>query len=326
MSDQDVIDAGDDLERDIKRLVTISQNIESKIGKRQQKLKWQVTRLNDHSPVVDRWRNKVKLDIGGQIFCTTVETLTKENSFFSAMFGGKYSAGMQDANDGSYYIDRSPEYFDLVMEYLRTGVVKGLKKLDKEEKLEFLLEAQYYALGGLCFMLEGGGKPDVEGMTWDPEKHSSGCHLSNNNMTLNSSGSCGHKTVLGSIPITHGVVQWEVVLNQTADCYSAVGICGESFNFAANERVGIASNSWGLGIYPGSHVDTSPRRIQAPSQLQSGNVVRSIYDSNEQTLQMFVDNVLRATYTDVNLEVAYICCTICESQNGGYTLRNVEAL
>jgi len=254
-----------------------------------------------------------------------MEVLTRHESFFSSMFSGKYGAE-QDPQDGSYFIDRSPQYFDLILEFLRSGEIRSLKKLDKIEKAEFVLEAEYYAIKSLLDILGGAGRMDVDGMTWDPVRKSSGMSLSNGNMTATSGGSCSHKTALGTIGITHGVVSWEVVLNQTADCYSAVGLVGESFNYGSLERVGIAPNSWGLGLYPGSHVDTSDRRIQAPSTCSQGQIIKSIYDADEKTLKISVNEVERANYKNVNLEVAYICVTLCDSQGGGYTLRNVESL
>jgi len=163
-------------------------------------------------------------------------------------------------------------------------------------------------------------------MTWDPSKMSPGIQLSNNNMTcVSGDRSCSHKTVLGTIPITHGAIEWEVVVNQYADCYSAVGIVGESFNYNGKVRMGIEENSWALGIYPGSHVESSPRRIQAPSTLSSGQVIKCVYDADEGTLVISVDGTQRASYSSISLDVAYIAFTVCESANGGYTLRNVRS-
>jgi hypothetical protein len=232
----------------------------------------------------------------------------------------------QDPNDGSYYIGRSPQFFDLILDYMRSGEVRGLKKLDKIEKAQVLEEVMFYGITELISALGGSGMAEVEGMCWDPNRNSFGINLSNNNMTAVSTGSCSHKTVCGSIPITHGIVAWEVMLNQTADCYSAIGIVGESFNYSANERIGISNNSWGLGLYPGSHCDTSDRRIQASSRLNSNQVVKCIYDADEHTLKITVDSQDVCNYKNVNLEKAYIALTVCESQGGGYTLRNVEAL
>jgi len=228
-----------------------------------------------------RIRNKVKLDVGGQIFSTTLEVLTRYDSYFSSMFAVGHD--QPDTMDGSYYIDRSPQYFDLVLEFLRNGELRSGKKLTKEEIPELLAEAEYYGIKEMIASLDGSGKPDVEGMTWDPNRSSPGINLTNNNMTATSQGGCSHKTVCGTIPITHGIVVWEVLLNQQADCYSAVGLVGATFDYQNLAHVGIAENSWGLGLYAGGHVDTSDRRIQV-SLLASGSVVRSVYDADEKNI------------------------------------------
>jgi len=147
------------------------------------------------------------------------------------------------------------------------------------------------------------------------------------NAVCTPSSGCRHKAVLATpgIDQNSGIVAWDIRLEQTADCYSATGICGENFDFSSGDAiVGIAPNSWGLGFYPGSHVSNSPNRIQANSRLNQGQVVRSIYDSDEGTLVQKVDGVERARYTGINLEVAYIILTVCELSNGGYTLVPVE--
>jgi hypothetical protein len=66
-------------------------------------------------------RNKIKLNIGGKIFTTTVDTLTKEPaSLFSSMFSGNFV--VEPDKDGEIFIDRSYEYFHLILNFLRTGL------------------------------------------------------------------------------------------------------------------------------------------------------------------------------------------------------------
>eukprot|EP01006_Ploeotia_vitrea_P044056 TRINITY_DN66801_c2_g2_i1.p1 TRINITY_DN66801_c2_g2~~TRINITY_DN66801_c2_g2_i1.p1 ORF type:complete len:316 (+),score=30.70 TRINITY_DN66801_c2_g2_i1:77-1024(+) len=74
--------------------------------------------------------NKISLDIGGTTFNTTAETLLKhEDTFFSAMLRWKPAK-----DNGQYFIDRSPDAFPLVLEYLRTGQVRtaGMTPLQRE--------------------------------------------------------------------------------------------------------------------------------------------------------------------------------------------------
>jgi hypothetical protein len=50
----------------------------------------------------------VSLNIGGQLFSTTVETLTKEKCLFTKMFSGQF--GLPE-HQGATFIDRDPTHF-----------------------------------------------------------------------------------------------------------------------------------------------------------------------------------------------------------------------
>ena len=53
---------------------------------------------------------KVKLNVGGILFTTTVQTLTKDpDSMLAAMFSGRFP--MKPAEDGTFFIDRDGTYF-----------------------------------------------------------------------------------------------------------------------------------------------------------------------------------------------------------------------
>jgi len=85
---------------------------------------------------------KIKLNIGGTIFMTTVSTLTNEHSMvrysnlsfrnfprpcltlqcnlyskLAAMFSSQFNT--QADEDGEYFIDRNPKHFALILDYLR---------------------------------------------------------------------------------------------------------------------------------------------------------------------------------------------------------------
>ena len=50
----------------------------------------------------------VMLNIGGQVFSTTIETLTKEECLFTKMFSGRYDLR---EHQGATFIDRDPTHF-----------------------------------------------------------------------------------------------------------------------------------------------------------------------------------------------------------------------
>eukprot|EP01006_Ploeotia_vitrea_P030918 TRINITY_DN63233_c0_g1_i1.p1 TRINITY_DN63233_c0_g1~~TRINITY_DN63233_c0_g1_i1.p1 ORF type:complete len:336 (+),score=60.95 TRINITY_DN63233_c0_g1_i1:26-1009(+) len=63
---------------------------------------------------------QIKLNIGGKLFCTTENTLLKEKeTFFWAMLrSGQWAP---DENTGEYFVDRSPQLFGAILDYLRDG-------------------------------------------------------------------------------------------------------------------------------------------------------------------------------------------------------------
>ena len=62
----------------------------------------------------------VKLNVGGQHFVTSVQTLRKDpNSMLAAMFSGKFAT--KPSEDGSFFIDRDGTHFRFILNYLRDG-------------------------------------------------------------------------------------------------------------------------------------------------------------------------------------------------------------
>jgi len=86
----------------------------------------------------------VKLNVGGKIFLTTKQTLTKEpDSFLSRLVLEDPDLPTDKDEDGAYMIDRDPRYFSPILNYLRHG------KLILDEFLSMegvLAEAEFYNL------------------------------------------------------------------------------------------------------------------------------------------------------------------------------------
>ena len=80
----------------------------------------------------------VKLNVGGQHFTTSLQTLTRDpNSMLAAMFSGRHEL---ETTDGSFFIDRDGTYFRFILNYLRNGELilpdgaTFLKELEAEAK------------------------------------------------------------------------------------------------------------------------------------------------------------------------------------------------
>lgn len=89
---------------------------------------------------------KVKLDVGGKVFYTTLAALTSRPGFFRVLFGGYVNLSM-DA-DGSIFIDRSPLVFHIILSHLSNYPIR-LQDLTKSEVDLLILDAHYYELEDL---------------------------------------------------------------------------------------------------------------------------------------------------------------------------------
>jgi hypothetical protein len=91
--------------------------------------------------------SRIKLDVGGQIFATSLSTLTSEKgSYFEALFSGRWEVKPQE--DGCYFIDRDPIVFRHVLNYLR-GQPPTPDMLSSQELHLLKADADFYHLPGL---------------------------------------------------------------------------------------------------------------------------------------------------------------------------------
>ena len=88
----------------------------------------------------------VKLNVGGQHFTTSLQTLTRDpNSMLAAMFSGRHE--VQTTEDGSFFIDRDGTYFRFILNYLRNGELILPDGATFLKELE--AEAKFYQLQGI---------------------------------------------------------------------------------------------------------------------------------------------------------------------------------
>lgn len=87
----------------------------------------------------------VKLNVGGSLHYTTIQTLSKEDSLLRSMCNGETDVTID--SEGWVVLDRSGRHFELVLNFLRDGSVPLPE--DHRELDEVLKEAQYYRVQGL---------------------------------------------------------------------------------------------------------------------------------------------------------------------------------
>lgn len=97
----------------------------------------------------------ITLNVGGRIFTTSRSTLTQQypESMLSRMFTDTTDQGWYSSVDstGAYLIDRSPQYFEPILNYLRHGRLILDKNLNPSGVLE---EAKFFGISPLIETLE----------------------------------------------------------------------------------------------------------------------------------------------------------------------------
>ncbi|CAF0944080.1 unnamed protein product [Didymodactylos carnosus] len=89
-------------------------------------------------------KGKVTLNVGGEIFQTTIETLTVEKpSFFTALFSRQWH--VEKDEEGSLFIDRDGWLFGHILKYFRTGEI-DIQNDDPVLRKDLMIEARYYHL------------------------------------------------------------------------------------------------------------------------------------------------------------------------------------
>ena len=89
------------------------------------------------------------MNVGGWRFTTSLNTLRSEQgSMLEKMFSGQFP--IKKEQDGAVFIDRSGNYFDFILDYLRGNMVNVDDLLfDDNTRKRLIKEAEYYQLEGM---------------------------------------------------------------------------------------------------------------------------------------------------------------------------------
>ena len=141
---------GSDAFKEINEYVTKAQTLleaeSAKLKDEREKtesdLKDQRERMEHDFPILHKFTSDpIKLNIGGQIFMTSLSTLTRDSkSMLASMFSGRFD--LKPGEDGSYFIDRDPTHFCYILNYLRTGEV--ILPEDSIARRRLQLEAAFF--------------------------------------------------------------------------------------------------------------------------------------------------------------------------------------
>lgn len=95
----------------------------------------------------------IRLNVGGRLFVTNYNTLAqREPNMLSRMFADNLRMNPSDQDDtGAYLLDRSPEYFEVILNYLRHGQLIYNRNINPEGVLE---EARFFGVESLISELQ----------------------------------------------------------------------------------------------------------------------------------------------------------------------------
>ncbi|GAB1603056.1 uncharacterized protein LOC115215506 [Argonauta hians] len=141
----------DKIEKNKRALEADSERQTKEVSRLWQQLKDEYSRIEN---VYTMQKGRIKLDVGGHEFTTSVFTLTQvQDSMLAAMFSGRHE--IKQEADGSVFIDRDGTHFRYILNYLRDSdySFEALPR-NKQVLRELRSEAIFYQLPGLVQQIE----------------------------------------------------------------------------------------------------------------------------------------------------------------------------
>eukprot|EP01087_Luapelamoeba_hula_P016190 TRINITY_DN4968_c0_g1_i1.p1 TRINITY_DN4968_c0_g1~~TRINITY_DN4968_c0_g1_i1.p1 ORF type:complete len:375 (-),score=80.14 TRINITY_DN4968_c0_g1_i1:106-1230(-) len=251
---------------------------------------------------------KVKLDVGGHYFSTSLDTLRNGKGMFAAMFSGRYN--MEKNEEGCYFIDRDGTHFRHILNFLRNGTL--LVPDDTFVQEELLIEAKYYQIPDLIVLLEQGhtGRNGEEKslidrplsvpqhlICFDENRKHQDIRLTSNNMTATSTrdGWARVYADLSSLLSSNGQHYFEFKINELDENNMRIGITTAAQNklsLSPGARPDIVLDCWGYLCVGGGKDYCGKKNLGDTLQYQTGSVVGILLDMSgkTKTVSFFVDD------------------------------------
>jgi len=168
---------------------------------------------------------KIKLDVGGTIFATSLQTLKSvPDSYFSVMFSERWN--LKKGEDGCCFIDRNPKVFAYILDFMR-GEPLNLEFLTKEERIRLGNDAVFYRLEKLAVMLPVPMQVAVP--NW---KEGPNYTIEGNKITKNDPSESFNANALLSTAFSAGFCEASVKILNTKDSNILIGVAPTSLNQA----------------------------------------------------------------------------------------------
>lgn len=124
--------------------------------------------------------NIIELNVGGEIFATTVNTLGREDSILLRMVSGTMTSRRD--KEGRLFLDRDPTHFRWILNYLRDGYLTTLPA-SAQDRAELLHEARCFHVQGLIGIIEAYNPHSAHGNSSGSNNNSHGDAMSSESLT-----------------------------------------------------------------------------------------------------------------------------------------------
>ncbi len=191
----------------------------------------------------------INLNVGGTKMTTKRSTLCQvKGSLFSSMFSGRWETSLARDEDGRIFFDFNPQYFVLILDYLRG---KAIATPDNPVPLPKVPDDQVKSFNNLIEYL-GLSEEIVPTPIVPPEKfnlHSAGVFLQDSRKLAVHDATTAHKYVLGDNVYRQGIVRRKLKIESFQDNnWMLVGMVkGDVVPQSDDSRRWPGSYGWALG-------------------------------------------------------------------------------
>jgi len=266
---------------------------------------------------------KIKLNVGGTYFTTSVSSLIREpNSMLARLCTSDFKPS---SDDSAYFLDREPELFKSILYYLRMGELDP-EIMSQITKQSILKEAQYFMMDKFVNLIEA----DLKQKRHQKEERDRLEHKQNeeiftigSNYKLSKSKKIATKStqyaafdanILGNETYSNGVHQWTVKITGT---YYMIGIA--PFNINRNGTNMHTQCGWYLcndsTLYSGPPMSYSNKKY-TNTDLATGSTVSVKLDIDNKTIAFAINGTdCGVAYNDILTDKELSLCTILCSIN-----------
>ena len=239
----------------------------------------------------------VHLNVGGKRMTTKKSTLCQvEGSLLASMFSGRWEDGLERDKDGCIFFDFNPQYFSLILDYLRAKKIETpenralLPKIPSEQLKNFNILVGYLDL-----------KEELTSTITETFKsHSAGITIEENGAVAVHGSAGRHQYVLGENIYEVGGIHWQLKLESFLNNnWMFVGIVkGDTVPLNNSSFGWSGSYGWALGnnsqVYNNGQ---SSNNNSLKNTCKQGDTVKLTLNCATSTLTLVVPSGLQFVHT-----------------------------